>query len=63
MRLNIDLDSALVNDAFKVARVKTIKGLVDLALREFVRRHRRADVRVLRGKGLIDPAYDYRAAR
>jgi hypothetical protein len=25
--------------------------------------HNRADVRALRGEGLIDPSYDYRAAR
>lgn len=44
-------------------RVKTRNELVDLALREFVQQHERADVRELRGKRLIDPAYDYRAAR
>lgn len=63
MRTNIVLDEALVNQAFKYAGVKTKKDLVDLALREFVRQHKRADVRALRGKGLLDPSYDYRAAR
>jgi hypothetical protein len=31
--------------------------------REFVQQHNRADVRELRGKGLLDRSYDYRAAR
>jgi Arc/MetJ family transcription regulator len=63
MRTNIVLDESLVAEAFKYAAVKTKKDLIDVALREFVRRHKRADVRLLRGKGLVDPAYDYRAAR
>jgi Arc/MetJ family transcription regulator len=63
MRTNVVLDSALVTEAFKYAGVTTKKDLLDLALREFVQQRKRADVRLLRGKGLIDPAYDYRAAR
>lgn len=63
MRTNVVLDQALVTEAFKYARVKTKRDLLDLALREYVRQHKRADVRQLRGKGLIDPSYDYRAGR
>lgn len=63
MRTNVVLDPALVTEAFKYAGVRTKRDLLDLALREFVRQHKRADVRTLRGKGLIDPAYDHRAAR
>jgi Arc/MetJ family transcription regulator len=62
-RTNIVLDESLVAEAFRFAPVKTKKDLIDLALREFVRQNKRADVRELRGKGLIDPSYDYRAAR
>lgn len=63
MRTNIVLDNGLIAEAFKYADVKTKKDLVDLALREFIRQHKRADIRQLRGKGMIDPAYDYRSAR
>jgi Arc/MetJ family transcription regulator len=63
MRTNVVLDSALVTEAFKYAGVKTKKDLLDLALREYVKQHQRADVRELRGKGMLDPSYDYRAAR
>jgi Arc/MetJ family transcription regulator len=62
-RTNIVLDEALVAEAFRFAPVKTKKDLVDWALREFVRQNKRADIRELRGKGMIDPSYDYRAAR
>jgi Arc/MetJ family transcription regulator len=63
MRTNIVLNDALMAEAFKYAGVKTKKDLIDAALREFIRQHKRADITTLRGKGLIDPAYDHRAAR
>ena len=63
MRTNIVLNETLVKRAFKYADVETKRDLIDLALREFVRQHERADVRLLKGKNLIDPAYDYRSAR
>jgi Arc/MetJ family transcription regulator len=63
MRTNIVLDDSLVNEAFKYAGDMTKKDLIDLALREFVRHRKRADIRQLRGKNLLDRSYDYRAAR
>ncbi len=63
MRTNIELNDNLVMRAFKCSGVKTLTELVDLSLREFVRQHEPADVRELRGKGMIDPAYSFRAAR
>jgi Arc/MetJ family transcription regulator len=63
MRTNIVLNDKLVNEAFKFAGVKTKKDLIDLALREYVRQNKRADIRSLRGKAMIDPTYDYRSAR
>jgi Arc/MetJ family transcription regulator len=63
MRTNVVLNERLVAEAFKYAAVKTKKDLIDLALREFVQQRKRADIRDLRGKGLVDRSYDYRAAR
>jgi Arc/MetJ family transcription regulator len=62
-RTSVILDDRLVNEALKLADVKTKTELIDLALREFVRQRKRADIRELRGKGLIDPSYDYRRGR
>ena len=50
MRTNIDLDPALVAEAFRYADVRTKKDLVHLALREFIRQRQRLDPRDLRGK-------------
>ena len=58
MRVSIDLDENLLEEAFRYAQVKTKKELVSLALRELVASRRRLDVRDLRGTGGIRPDYD-----
>jgi Arc/MetJ family transcription regulator len=63
MRTNIVLDDELVEEAFRYSDAKTKRELVDMALREFVERRKRRDIRELRGKGLIRPDYDYKALR
>ncbi len=63
MRTNIDLDEELVTEAFRYAGVKTKKDLVHLALREFVARHRRADLRELPGTVGIRADYDHKELR
>lgn len=64
MRTNIDLDDKLLSEAFRCAGdVKTKKDLVHLALKEFVERRRRRDVRELRGTVSIRPDYDYKRLR
>lgn len=63
MRTNIDLDDALVAEAFRYAPVRTKKDLIHLALRELIERRRRLDVRELRGTVSIRPDYDYKKLR
>ena len=63
MRTNIDLDDDLLREALSFADVKTKKDLVHLALREFVERRRRRDVRELRGTVGIRRDYDYKRLR
>ena len=63
MRTNIELDETLVEEALGYADVRTKKDLVHLALREFVARHRRRDVRELRGTVGIREDYDYKQLR
>lgn len=63
MRTNIDLDDALVEEAFRYAGVSTKKELVHLALRELIASRKRLDIRDLRGAGGIRPDYDYKKLR
>ncbi|MFU8888770.1 MAG: type II toxin-antitoxin system VapB family antitoxin [Trueperaceae bacterium] len=63
MRTNIDLDPALVAEAFRYADVRTKKDLVHLALREFIRQRQRLDPRDLRGKIAFAEGYDHKRLR
>ena len=63
MRTNIVLDPELVNEALHVTGARTMREVVDMALREMVARHRQRGLKALVGKNLIDPAYDVRKVR
>ena len=63
MRTNVVLDDELVREAMALSQLKTKRDLVDQALREFVAFRKRLNIRDLRGSGLIDETYDYKALR
>lgn len=63
MRTNIVLDDRLIEQAMRLAKVKTKREAVDVALREFIARAKQKDVLALIGKDLIAPHYDVRAVR
>jgi Arc/MetJ family transcription regulator len=50
MRTNIDLDDELVKRGLKVSGLRTKKELVNMALREFLRRKDQKKILELRGK-------------
>jgi Arc/MetJ family transcription regulator len=50
MRTNIDLDDELVRRGLKVSGLRTKKELVNMALREFLRRKDQKKILELRGK-------------
>ena len=50
MRTNIVLDEKLVKEGLKLAKLKTKKDLVNLALKELVARRRRKKILKLEGK-------------
>ena len=50
MRTNIDLNDTLIKQAQKLSGLKTKKGVVEEALRVFIRLYRQRSVRKLRGK-------------
>lgn len=63
MRTNIVLDDHLIKQAMRLAKVKTKREAVDLALRDFVGRGKQRDILELIGQDLIAPDYDVRAIR
>lgn len=63
MRTNIVLNDALVEEAMRLAKVDTKKDLINLALEEFVKNHRKKNLMDLKGKVNFDDNYDYKAMR
>lgn len=64
MRTNIVLDDSLVEEAFQYAEsIKTKKGLIETALKEFVRNHKMKNLKDIKGKIAFDESYDYKKMR
>jgi Arc/MetJ family transcription regulator len=63
MRTNIVLNDLLVEEAMKLANVKTKKELVNLALKEFVENYKRKNLVELKGKIKFAEGYDYKSMR
>ena len=63
MRTNIVLNDLLVEEAMKLANVKTKKELVNLALKEFVENCKRKNRAELKGKIKFSEGYDYKSMR
>jgi Arc/MetJ family transcription regulator len=63
MRTNIVLDDKLVREAMRLARVKTMREAVNIALRRFVQSGRQKKLLELYGSGGVRKDYDYKQAR
>ena len=63
MRTDIVLDEKLVAEAMKLAKVKTKREVVDLALRRFVHSGKQRNLLDLEGSGGIRKDYDHKQAR
>lgn len=63
MRTNIVLDEKLVREAMRLARVKTMREAVNIALRRFVQSGKQKKLIDLYGSGGVRKDYDYKQAR
>ncbi|MEE9402648.1 MAG: type II toxin-antitoxin system VapB family antitoxin [Desulfobacteria bacterium] len=63
MRTNIDIDDALVSEAFKYSRAKTKKELIHQALKEFVENRRRLNLLELEGRIEFVEGYNHKSMR
>lgn len=63
MRTNIVLDDRLVKEAMKLAKVKTKREAVDIALRRFVHSGKQRKLLDLHGAGGLRKDYDYKRTR
>jgi Arc/MetJ family transcription regulator len=63
MRLEIDIDDALLNEAFSFSKAKTVTELIHEALSEFIRLKKRKDLTELAGQIQFSKDYDHKAMR
>ena len=63
MRTNVDLDDALVEEAFRLTGVRTKRALLHLALEELVRIKKKANLADLAGKISFTSEFDHKAMR
>ncbi len=63
MRTNIVLDESLVEGGLRLSGAKTMKELVNQALRELVENRKRRNLLDLEGKIKFADDYDYKKAR
>ncbi len=54
MRSTIDIDENLLKEAQKLTKIKTKKELINLSLRELVRKKKREYLASLFGSGVVD---------
>ena len=63
MRTNIELDDALVAEAFRLTTAKTKKELIHQALETFIQSRKKKNLLDLAGKVQLGDDYDYKAMR
>ncbi|MEZ4550867.1 MAG: type II toxin-antitoxin system VapB family antitoxin [Desulfobacterales bacterium] len=63
MATNLAIDDKLLHDALEISGLKTKKDTVNLALKEFVERHKQLEILNIFGKMDPDPDYDYKKGR
>ncbi|WP_424945998.1 type II toxin-antitoxin system VapB family antitoxin [Candidatus Spongiihabitans sp.] len=68
LRTNIVLDDNIVQEALKLSNIKTKRALIDVALREFVKNHKKKTtleelLNSLDGESPFFEGYDYKALR
>jgi Arc/MetJ family transcription regulator len=63
MRTNVDLDDALVEEAFRLTTAKTKKELLHQALEALIQAKKRKNLLDLSGKVQLADDYDYKALR
>ena len=63
MATNLAIDPDLLETALKTGGLKTKKDTVNLALTEFIKRRKNADILSLFGTIVYDEDYDYKKMR
>ncbi len=60
---NIVVDDTLIEEAYKLTKIKTKTEIINIALKEFIQKHKSDDVIAMFGQVEYDKDYSYKAAR
>lgn len=63
MRTNIVIDDYLIEEAFKLTKLKTKKELIRTALLELIENRKRRNLSEIKGKINFQEDYDYKTMR
>ena len=63
MRTNVVIDDHLLNEAFKLTKLKTKRELIKTALQELIENRKKMDLRKIKGKINFRDDYDYKEMR
>jgi Arc/MetJ family transcription regulator len=63
MATNLAINDKLLLEALEISGLRTKKDTVNLALKEFVDRHKQQEILKIFGKMDPDPDYDYKKGR
>jgi Arc/MetJ family transcription regulator len=63
MTTNLNIDTKLLDKVYQIGNSKTKREAVNVALKEYIQRHRQKDILKFLTKVDIDKNYDYKKAR
>ena len=63
MATNLEIDNDLIQEALKLGKHRTKRGVVEEALKEYVQRRKQIEVTKLFGKIDYEDDYDYKKQR
>lgn len=63
MRTNVVIDDRLIEEAFKISKIRTKKELIKTALEEFIQSRKRLNLKKIKGKIKFAEGYNYKEMR
>jgi hypothetical protein len=63
MATNLNIDTTLLQEAYKIGKFKSKRETVNIALKEYIQRKKQKNIIKYFNSIDLDPSFDYKAAR
>ncbi len=63
MKMQIEIDKEILDEAMKLGKHNSKKATIEAAIREYIARKKRIEIKELFGSIDYDPEYDYKQLR